>query len=363
MARTRSIGVLATIIFALAPPAASAQTTIYHLHNETSSVNPIYKQLKTAGPDTASVAYQSGDLKGMSPHSSAMRIFETQTGVPALAGAIPSGSTITFTLWMKKTANFGTIYPQASMKLNDPFGAFFCQATGTSPLTTTLVAYEISCNTGSAINMVSTDRLWLAAGYSMTVGPGNKSVKVELDYEGTLNGNYDSRVVVPNPIPPSLTSLNPTSGPVNWPVTLSGSNFGATQGSSTVTFNGTPATATSWGATSIGVTVPAGATTGPVVVTVNGAASNGVTFTVIPPPAITSTAPPSAHRGETVTISGTNFLATQGSSTVTFNGSTATPTNWNDTTIVTTVPSTGTTGPLVVTVSNQPSNGLPFTVI
>ncbi len=363
MARTRSIGVVATIIVALAPTVAVAQTTTYHLHSEASAVNPIYLQLKTAGPDPASVAYQSGDLKGMAPHSSAMRIFETQTGVPALAGVIPSGSTITFTLWMKKTAAFGTIYPQASMKLNDASGAFFCQATGTSALGTTLTAYEIACNTGSTINMVTTDRLWLAAGYSMTAGPGNKSVKVELDIEGTLNGQYDSRVVVPNPIPPSITGLNATSGPVNWSVTITGTRFGATQGPSTVTFNGAAAAPTSWGDTSITAPVPAGATTGPVVVTVNGAASNGVTFTVIPPPSLTSAAPTSAHRGESVTITGANFLASQGSSTITFNGVAGTPTSWSNTSIAVPVPSTATTGPIVVTVSAQASNSVPFTVI
>jgi hypothetical protein len=63
-------------------------------------------------------------------------------------------------------------------------------------------------------------------------------------------------------------------------VTISGANFGATQGSSTVTFNGTTATPTSWSATSIVAPVPAGATTGNVVVTVGGVASNGVNFTV-----------------------------------------------------------------------------------
>jgi hypothetical protein len=47
-----------------------------------------------------------------------------------------------------------------------------------------------------------------------------------------------------------------------------------------VTFNGTAATATSWNSTSVAVTVPAGATTGSVVVTVGGRASNGVSFTV-----------------------------------------------------------------------------------
>src|SRR5246500_2499497 len=56
--------------------------------------------------------------------------------------------------------------------------------------------------------------------------------------------------------------------------------FGSTQGTSTVTFNGTAATVTSWSATSIATSVPTGATTGNVVVTVGGVASNGVSFTV-----------------------------------------------------------------------------------
>ena len=64
-------------------------------------------------------------------------------------------------------------------------------------------------------------------------------------------------------------------------VTITGTNFGASQGTSTVTFNGTAATPTSWSATSIVVPVPAGATTGNVVVTVSGLASNPVSFMVL----------------------------------------------------------------------------------
>ena len=79
---------------------------------------------------------------------------------------------------------------------------------------------------------------------------------------------------------PTITSLSRTAGPVGTPLTISGTNFGATQGMSTVTFNGTAATPTSWRTTSIAVPVPSGATTGPVVVTVSGEASNGVSFTV-----------------------------------------------------------------------------------
>jgi hypothetical protein len=79
---------------------------------------------------------------------------------------------------------------------------------------------------------------------------------------------------------PTIASLSRTAGPVGTPLTISGANFGATQGTSTVTFNGTVATPTNWSTTSIALPVPSGATTGPVVVTVNSEASNGVSFTV-----------------------------------------------------------------------------------
>ena len=127
---------------------------------------------------------------------------------------------------------------------------------------------------------------------------------------------------------PSITSLNPTSGLVGATVTITGANFGATQGTSTVKFNGTAATPTSWSATSIVAPVPAGATTGNVVVTVGGVASNGSSFTVtVPAPSITSLNPTSGLVGASVTITGANFGATQGTSTVKFNGTAATPTS------------------------------------
>jgi hypothetical protein len=78
----------------------------------------------------------------------------------------------------------------------------------------------------------------------------------------------------------SITNLNPSAGPVGTSVTITGTNFGSTQGASAVKFNGTAAAPTSWSATSIVAPVPTGATTGNVVVTVGGTASNGVQFTV-----------------------------------------------------------------------------------
>ena len=88
---------------------------------------------------------------------------------------------------------------------------------------------------------------------------------------------------------PYITLLTPNSGPVGTSVVITGGNFGATQSTSVVRFNGTIATGvTSWSTTSITASVPTGATTGNVTVTVGGVGSNGVLFTVT-----TSPAPPS----------------------------------------------------------------------
>jgi hypothetical protein len=85
------------------------------------------------------------------------------------------------------------------------------------------------------------------------------------------------------PPTPNISSLSPSNGGIGSAVVVNGTNFGAAQNTSTVTFNGIPATVTSWSATAIGVTVPTMATTGPVIVTVVGVASNSVTFTVTSP--------------------------------------------------------------------------------
>ena len=91
---------------------------------------------------------------------------------------------------------------------------------------------------------------------------------------------------------PTITSLGPNSDAIGATVSIYGSGFGSSQGSSTVTFNGTRATTiSSWSSSSIGVVVPAGTTTGNVVVTVSGKSSNGVLFTVVPAPIISSVVP------------------------------------------------------------------------
>ena len=79
---------------------------------------------------------------------------------------------------------------------------------------------------------------------------------------------------------PLVSAVTPNDGMVGDTVTIAGSGFGAQQNSSTVTFNGTTASVQSWSDTSIVTTVPAGATSGSLVVTVNGTQTAAISFTV-----------------------------------------------------------------------------------
>ena len=83
---------------------------------------------------------------------------------------------------------------------------------------------------------------------------------------------------------PVICSIDPAEAEAGTAVTITGRGFGATRGSSKVAFNGTPAREiVSWSPTSIIARVPGGATTGDVVVTVEGEQSNGLPFEVQPP--------------------------------------------------------------------------------
>jgi hypothetical protein len=189
-------------------------------------------------------------------------------------------------------------------------------------------------------------------------GAGGLAVDSAFDLyiSDTLNNRV--RLVAGN-VKLAITSVSPSIGAIGSTVTINGTGFGSTQG--TVTFNGIAAAVSSWSATSITVTVPAGATTGNIVVTAGGVGSNGVIFIVIP--VIGSISPASAILGTSVTITGTGFGTTQGTGTVAFNGVNATPSSWSATSIVAPAPTSASTGNVVVSASGVKSNGVAFTAI
>jgi YD repeat-containing protein len=364
----RRASVIASVVISFGTPLVGhAQTATYHLHNELSNNIFSHRQMRTDGPAPTTVVIQSADLKNATGTAS-VDLFDTLSNVPNVSGTIPAFTTVSATFWMKKTANWGVFKPSFALYLNSTFpqyGTFIASCVGSDAISQTLGSFLVSCQTQNAVTVNPTDRYLLVVSVNIATST-NHSVKVELDIEGTT----DSRLVAPLPPPPTITSLTPTSGPVNWSVAIAGTNFGNSQGSSTVKFNTTTATQISnWSNTSITASVPAGTPTGsgPVVVTVNGFPSNtDKLFDVIPPPTLTTVSPGAAHRTDAVTITGNNFLASQFSSTVTVNGTAATTIDsWGNTSIVARVPvgATATPGTVTVTVSNQTSNALPFTVI
>jgi RHS repeat-associated protein len=172
---------------------------------------------------------------------------------------------------------------------------------------------------------------------------------------------------------PLTYSLMPSSGVVGTAVTIWGSNFGSTQGTSTATFNGISAQISSWGNFSIVAVAPAGVPNGNinVKVTVGGLASNTQTFAVSANPSISmvamnlgsySISANSAPVDQDVDVIGVNFGASQGASTITFNGVPAVASFWSATSITAAVPSGATTGNVVVTVNGVASNGVAFMV-
>ena len=166
---------------------------------------------------------------------------------------------------------------------------------------------------------------------------------------------------------PTISGVNPSSGPIGTQVTIIGTNFGATQGSNFVSTGAGSAPVDSWSDMSIVITIPAslaGFANALISVSVNQLSSNQTNFGIISTPNISSINPASGPIATLATITGTNFGAAQNTSTVTFNGIPAATASWSPTSIKAFVPSGVVAGPasVVVTVGGQASNAVVFNV-
>ena len=98
----------------------------------------------------------------------------------------------------------------------------------------------------------------------------------------------------PQPQPaavPGITGISPATAPVGSTITITGTNLGTTTAGTTVTIGGVAATVVSVTPTQIVVTVPPGATAGPVVVTTGGqTAQSTAAFTPVSSTTVTTPA-------------------------------------------------------------------------
>ncbi len=161
---------------------------------------------------------------------------------------------------------------------------------------------------------------------------------------------------------PSISAINPTSGPPGTLVTITGQNLLDAHGQGEVFFSGIYLHIVNSSNTSLQVAIPSGAVTGTFDVHINGVGNYTSIFTVTAVPQIVSVSANYGAPYAMITLTGTNFAASQNASTVTFDGVPAAVTAWSNTAIAVSVPYHAATGNLVVTVSGQSSNGIFFTV-
>jgi len=164
---------------------------------------------------------------------------------------------------------------------------------------------------------------------------------------------------------PRITSLSPSSGKAGTLFTITGTLFGSSQGSSTVTVNGVAVSVTSWSDTQIVAYVPGEASCGPVIVTVLGVQSNPVIFNVFPQ--IAMLAPSTASVNNRMAIIGSGFNNSPAMDQVLFNGTGASISSVASTYILTNQPiaSVGTVVSVQVTnlACNLTSNVVTFTTV
>jgi formylglycine-generating enzyme required for sulfatase activity len=192
------------------------------------------------------------------------------------------------------------------------------------------------------------------------LNPGD--VKLLVNVGGFFSNMTDYKIIT------NLTyiaMISPNKAAIGETMTIIGLNFGETQGTSIVSFNGINANEfISWSSTIIKVKVPTGTTSGKVSVTANGVKSNEIDFTILPQ--ITTINPTSGKIGDEITINGSGFGSVQWWSFVNFGNTRADNyTSWSDTQINVKVPNGLNSGDviLLVNVGEYFSNQADFKII
>ena len=136
----------------------------------------------------------------------------------------------------------------------------------------------------------------------------------------------------------SLQLFSPTSGRWGTAVSISGSGFSPTPASNSVTIGGVVAVVNSATNSTLTVTVPNGAPTGPIAVTVGGATVTSSQNFVVLKPTVTSFSPVFVNAGAAITVSGSNLNLVPGQTTIVVGSAPATINSITNSQLVFTAP-------------------------
>src|SRR5438445_7805135 len=209
--------------------------------------------------------------------------------------------------------------------------------------------------------------VWLGSTYGVVVSwsdtqivanvaSGSKSGVAQVLQGGVWSNTVNLTVSTPN-----ITSVTPTTAIAGTQITITGTGFGASQGSGNVWLGSTYGVVVSWSDTQIVANVASGSKSGVAQVLQGGVWSNTVNLTVSTPN-ITSVTPTTAIAGTQITITGTGFGASQGSGNVWLGSTYGVVVSWSDTQIVANVASGSKTGVAQVLQGGVWSNTLNLTV-
>jgi N-acetylneuraminic acid mutarotase len=191
------------------------------------------------------------------------------------------------------------------------------------------------------------------------VGAGNTSFTAAF---GGLSGSTTVSVLAPpTVVAPNILTVSPTTGNAGTQVTITGSGFGASQGTGTVWLGTTLGTVVSWSDGQVIAGVNTGSTSGAAQIMQGGVASNAVPFTVNCA-TISSVTPTNGIAGTQVTITGSGFGATQGSGIVQLGNTAGVVTSWSDGQVVATVAPGSASGTVQILQNGVWSNSVPFTI-
>jgi hypothetical protein len=144
-----------------------------------------------------------------------------------------------------------------------------------------------------------------------------------------------------------IAGFSPTYGHAGNTLTIYGAGFSATPAQNAVTVGGVTAAVTSATTNQLTTTIPYGATTGPISVTVDGLTATSSQNLTIFLPAIASFSPTLVNPGGTVTVIGAN-LAREAGTTATVNGNAGTIGSLSNTSLTFAAPSGSSGGPITV---------------
>jgi len=154
------------------------------------------------------------------------------------------------------------------------------------------------------------------------------------------------------PVPPTISAINPNIGPVGLEVVISGTNFKTVTSGNQVIFVGIEAEISSASATQLVATIPEGATTGEVIVRVGETSAIGPVFTVTASPQVIGFSPAQATVGTLISIEGEAFMRRDGepeeAEYVLFNGLKGDIQQFSNNKIIVEVPREATSGPLIL---------------